>query len=80
NDLTSLRQFLTGNALFAFFDAPWFPLYLLVIFLFSPWLGLLAALQAGAEGGVVDALVELHVELAAEADHHQAAHPLQGAE
>ena len=24
NDLTSLRQFLTGNALFAFFDAPWF--------------------------------------------------------
>ncbi|MGV8704468.1 hypothetical protein, partial [Pseudomonas aeruginosa] len=26
---------------------------------------LLAALQAGAEGGVVDALVELHVELAA---------------
>ncbi len=42
--------------------------------------GLLAALQAGAERGVVDALVELHVELAAEADHHQAAHPLQGAE
>lgn len=38
-DLTSLRQFLTGNALFAFFDAPWFPIYLAVIFIFEPSLG-----------------------------------------
>jgi ATP-binding cassette subfamily C exporter for protease/lipase len=41
-DLTSLRQFLTGNALFAFFDAPWFPIYLIVIFMFEPTLGLFA--------------------------------------
>jgi ATP-binding cassette, subfamily C, bacterial exporter for protease/lipase len=41
-DLTNIRQFLTGNALFAFFDAPWFPIYLIVIFLFEPSLGVFA--------------------------------------
>jgi ATP-binding cassette, subfamily C, bacterial exporter for protease/lipase len=41
-DLTNIRQFLTGNALFAFFDAPWFPFYLVVIFLFEPTLGIFA--------------------------------------
>jgi len=39
SDLTNVRQFLTGNALFAFFDAPWFPIYLIVIFFFEPSLG-----------------------------------------
>ncbi|WP_020406219.1 type I secretion system permease/ATPase [Hahella ganghwensis] len=42
NDLNQVRQFMTGSTLFAFFDAPWFPFYLLVIFLFHPWLGSLA--------------------------------------
>ena len=41
-DLSTIRQFVTGNGLFAFFDAPWFPVYLLVIFLFSPSLGVFA--------------------------------------
>ena len=41
-DLTQIRQFLTGNGLFAFFDAPWFPFYLAVIFMFDVYLGLFA--------------------------------------
>lgn len=42
NDLTTIRQFVTGNGMFAFFDAPWFPIYLLVIFVFNVWMGLFA--------------------------------------
>ncbi|NMY74714.1 type I secretion system permease/ATPase [Pseudomonas sp. WS 5071] len=45
-DLTLIRQFVTGPALFAFFDAPWFPVYLFVIYLFNTWLGVFAT--AGA--------------------------------
>ncbi|CUB02786.1 type I secretion system permease/ATPase [Marinomonas fungiae] len=39
NDLTSIRQFMTGNGLFAFFDAPWLPLYIGLMFLFHPAYG-----------------------------------------
>jgi len=45
-DLSSLRQFLTGNGLFAFFDAPWFPVYVAVMFMFHPWFGV-SAIIAG---------------------------------
>ena len=46
-DLNGLRQFLTSNGIFAFFDAPWLPIYLLILFMFHPllgWMGVIAAL------------------------------------
>lgn len=39
NDLSTMRQFLTGNGLFAFMDVPWFPFYVVVMFLFDVRVG-----------------------------------------
>jgi len=41
-DLNHIRQFLTGPAVFALFDAPWTPIYIAVIFFLHPWLGVLS--------------------------------------
>ncbi len=46
DDLTGLRQFLTGNGLFAFFDAPWIPVYIAVMFMFHAWIGWMAIITA----------------------------------
>ncbi len=43
SDLLTVRQFVSSPGPFAFFDMPWAPVYLFVIYLMHPWLGMAAA-------------------------------------
>lgn len=45
-DIAAMRAFLSGPGIIALFDAPWLPIYVVLIFLFHPLLGVIAA--AGA--------------------------------
>jgi ATP-binding cassette subfamily C protein len=45
-DVDRVREFMTGQGVLAFFDAPWVPLFLALCLAFHPWLGLVAT--AGA--------------------------------
>ncbi|MBF0228191.1 MAG: type I secretion system permease/ATPase [Desulfamplus sp.] len=46
-DVNILRNYLGGNAIFALFDMPWMPIFLLFIYMIHPTMGMVAA------GGVV---------------------------
>lgn len=53
NDLLHIRQFLTGQGIFGFLDAPWTPIYLGVLFMLHPLLGLLTLAFAIVQGAMV---------------------------
>jgi ATP-binding cassette subfamily C protein len=45
-DVDRVREFMTGQGILAFFDAPWVPLFLALCFAFHPWLGIVALVGA----------------------------------
>ncbi|SPJ25491.1 type I secretion system permease/ATPase [Palleronia abyssalis] len=46
SDVDKVREFMTGQGILAFFDAPWVPLFLALCFAFHPLLGLVATTGA----------------------------------
>ena len=44
-DLEAMQRFASGSGPFAFFDAPWTPVFLAVLFLFHAYLGILAVVS-----------------------------------
>lgn len=46
SDADKVRDFITGQGVLAFFDAPWTPLFLILCFAFHPWLGIVATVGA----------------------------------
>ncbi|ASQ90915.1 type I secretion system permease/ATPase [Prosthecochloris sp. GSB1] len=69
-DLLNIRQFLTGSGVIAFFDLPWTPVYLVVMFFLHPLIGLLGAGFAMIQIAAVwlgHAVTKKSVEKAAEA-------------
>jgi len=46
-DLEMMRGFMSGGAITGLFDLPWTPLFLALVFLIHPWLGVLTLIGAG---------------------------------
>src|SRR5215212_3695980 len=57
-DLDSIRSFLSGMGPGALFDLPWMPIYLVICFLFHPYIGL-AALIGAIILGIITMMTEI---------------------
>ncbi|RDD29279.1 type I secretion system permease/ATPase [Prosthecochloris sp. ZM] len=69
-DLTNIRQFLTGTGVTAFFDMPWTPVYVVVMFMLHPligWLGILFSLALGVTAWAGQAASARGIDAAADA-------------
>lgn len=44
-DLDRVRQFITGPGLLALMDSPWVPVYVALMFVFHPWMGVAAVIS-----------------------------------
>src|SRR4029078_13118339 len=56
-DLDSIRSFLSGTGPTALFDLPWLPVYLVICFMFHPYIGL-AALIGAVILGIITMMTE----------------------
>jgi PrtD family type I secretion system ABC transporter len=66
-DLEAVRSFLTGPGFTAFFDAPWVPLFLAIVFLFHSLLGMVAL-----SGAVILLLLAILSEITTRQSWHRA--------
>ena len=46
HDINTVQSFVANQGLTAFFDAPWVPIFIFIIWMLHPWLGVLALISA----------------------------------
>ncbi len=72
-DVQTLRNFFSGSAVFAFFDAPWMPIYLALIFILHPllgWLGVAGGLMVMTLGVLTERFTRKRLEAASHVNTH----------